>query len=63
MCVCVCVCVCVRERDSPVEEASVRLLLGAPANQSGGSAPVQVVWGLEEHDIMHSSNPLRENKA
>lgn len=46
---------------SPVEAASVRLLLGAPANQSR-SAPIQALWGLEKHDIMHSSDPLCENK-
>lgn len=32
-----------------------------PANQSR-SAPIQVVWGLEKHDIMQSPGPLCENK-
>lgn len=39
----------------------MRLLLGAPANQSR-SAAIQVLWGLEKHDIMHSPVPPCENK-
>ncbi|CAB1457374.1 unnamed protein product [Pleuronectes platessa] len=49
------VCVDLARLRSLAEAASERLLLGAPANQSR-SAAVQVVSGLEKHDIMPSSS-------